>query len=150
MTKKEAQAAAKKLVAKLGKGWKSRVWENLGWNFAACNGNLSVYQYGTRCTALLGDNTPLCGNGCWHVDTNDKDPIKAVKKAVRAARKKVNECLASVEAAEKLLGLGTPVVAEEVRTLPTGWKRTTKTITVDGIRTLATIVHLTSKKRKGK
>lgn len=42
--------AANRLSVRLGKGWKPRVWENLGWHYAAGRGSAGVYP---------------CSNGYW-------------------------------------------------------------------------------------
>jgi hypothetical protein len=41
----KASHAARKLAKRLGRGWKPRVWENLGWHFEVVRGPLRIHQY---------------------------------------------------------------------------------------------------------
>lgn len=52
-----AKNAAQKLAARLGKGWKSHVWENLGWHWKVQRGQLEVRPSGVDSTyyARFGD-----------------------------------------------------------------------------------------------
>ena len=44
----QAKDKAMRLAARLGKGWKPRVWENLGWHYSAVCGKSKVRQFGDR------------------------------------------------------------------------------------------------------
>jgi len=83
-TKTEAAAAAAKLVKRLGAGWRPRVWQNLGWHFAARKGPISVYpsldgQF--HCLIAETDEQAPAGSGYWSgSDTKTfDDPRKAVE-----------------------------------------------------------------------
>jgi hypothetical protein len=53
--KHDAEREAKNLLALLkGTGWKTRVWENMGWHYAAYSGPVQVYP------ASAGDNRFWC------------------------------------------------------------------------------------------
>lgn len=46
MTKSEATSAAKRLLAQMsGRGWKIRVWENMGWHYSVETRGLSVTEH---------------------------------------------------------------------------------------------------------
>ena len=93
-----------------GKGWKTHVWENLGWHYSVRNGTLEVYaneyEDGALYDAMISDSGHG-GNRCWTRPrgTMRKDPNKAAELAVKRARKQLNKCLKVVEAAEKTLGI---------------------------------------------
>lgn len=40
-----AKDAAARLIIRLGKGWKARVWENLGWHWMVSNGAVEVVPH---------------------------------------------------------------------------------------------------------
>lgn len=52
-----AKLAGQKLCERLGRGWKPRVWENLGWHYKAISacGRWKVHGSDRCFTALLGD-----------------------------------------------------------------------------------------------
>ena len=54
-----ATKAAAKLVVRLGRGWKAKVFENLGWHYYATNKsmdlNVSYYANSTLYMAILAD-----------------------------------------------------------------------------------------------
>ena len=84
--KAKKQAAA--LVKDLGKGWFPKVWENLGWHFAAISscGRYYVFGSGNSWIAFIGDKDSC--SGTWHATaTTPKNAIKAVRKiAVKDVR----------------------------------------------------------------
>ncbi len=72
------------LAKQLGKKWKSRVWENMGWHFAAVSpcGRLEVHRDGERSfTAYLGEDLP---GGRWAEGA--MTAAAAVKAVVREAK----------------------------------------------------------------
>lgn len=85
MTKREAQLRAKALRDGLGKGWKSRVWENLGWHCAVENGVLKVHPSSSGYTVLIGEEGS--GGGRWV--GHGRTVRGAVRKAIAAARTEV-------------------------------------------------------------
>jgi len=104
-TKKEAKAAGKKLLKKMkGKGWKLRVWENMGWHYCVHNGGLSVYPCRskgmTKFHAMLSEDC-FSDLGIWSFGFYASvDPNKAVQNKIKDARKVVNELNSVVVTAE--------------------------------------------------
>lgn len=89
-TETEAQTHCNEILAILGKKWKGRVWENLGWHCAWQNGAVTLHRetMGDYYFAFVG--TPWGYGG--HMDLNrgnshDKDPKKAIMKACEMAQK---------------------------------------------------------------
>ncbi len=124
-SKQEAQKIAKLLKSQLGKNWKVKVFENLGWFVHADCGPLHVswdiYSRDAiifpKFGCMMADHEEYQGTGSylWHINDYKKfsDAREAVKRQVECARQKVNELNKLVEKTEK-----------EVK----NWK--TKTITV--------------------
>jgi hypothetical protein len=85
-TKAKAEAVA--LTKRLGPGWKSRVWENLGWHYEArdSSGLISVSCRGGTYTAIF--------NGQWV--SYGRTPKSVVKKVVREARENVARLSAAI------------------------------------------------------
>lgn len=93
-TQEQAIKGAKFLRKKLGKQWKTRVWSNLGWHYAAhlADGHVSVHSsdYGrgpTTFHCLISLSHPYCGDSRWSNSISSKDPVKAVKDALRRMKK---------------------------------------------------------------
>jgi hypothetical protein len=86
----EAQRRAATLVAALGDGWTPRVWEYLGWHYAAVAAGGAI------------DVRPLRGRGyCahldrWHADGNA--PAEAVSRVVAIAKAEVARVCGLIEA----------------------------------------------------
>jgi hypothetical protein len=76
---RKANDKAKRLAAALGKRWRPRVWENLGWHYSADlqagDVSISVYHHGpSRYWASLMANRQFQGEGA--------SPMVAVKEAL--------------------------------------------------------------------
>jgi len=87
-----AVAKSIKLANRMGDGWMTRVWENLGWHYqvwSAC-GRLKLSEHGRRYAAYLGDAGESGGRWC-AVAAGPKAAVKAVIAQARAE-------LASIEA----------------------------------------------------
>lgn len=78
----KANKDARNLVATLGKGWKAKVWENLGWHFQAAHasGVLSVSPCGKEWMASMDR---------WH--GSGKTPMAALADTMRLAGKELTE-----------------------------------------------------------
>lgn len=104
--KMSAEAAANALKKKMkGKGWKTEVWENMGWNYHVKNGPITVIEYRGTYTATIGEDGN--GNGCWtgcKACERFTDPNRAVFYAVRRARRQLDECIKIVKIGEKIVG----------------------------------------------
>lgn len=96
-TKFMAEQGAKALVKKLGKRWKPRVWENMGWYYSAkFDGRVSleVIPSGNDHTVYLNVNPQIVVHG-------GTDPVAAVKYALR----QLDETVAKIQAhADELKG----------------------------------------------
>ena len=89
-TKTEAIRGMNILKKKLGKGWKGRVWENLGWHYECLKGPISVYPAGSKYFVLMADDMKFvgCGFPGWK-DQNGpyKNPRTAVHETLVLAEK---------------------------------------------------------------
>ncbi len=98
-TEEQYQKAVRRgaaLAKQLGKRWKPRVWENLGWHFSAVSpcGRLEVHRDGERSfTAYLGE--PNSPGGRWAEGAGSA--AAAVKAVVREGRRELAEVTALVE-----------------------------------------------------
>ena len=93
-----ALANAKALAARLGKGWKPRVWEDMGWHYSAVSrkGFIKVHPHTdwrskriTSYAAFIGD---ISGGGRYVAD--GRTPEKAIA-AVLAEAKKDHDIIGS-------------------------------------------------------
>lgn len=89
-TEMEATSKAVALVNRMhGKGWRIRVWENIGWHYAVVTDYLSVREYtdkkGTYYSIFMDryKNTGT-GRGDWVID-NDTDPNRLVRRQLQRA-----------------------------------------------------------------
>lgn len=78
------------------KGWKSYVWENMGWHWTLVNARCGISLHKTDCTdgrsywCMCADgDTKETTNGSVAIDCGDsfKDPNKAVANAIKIATK---------------------------------------------------------------
>lgn len=107
--KQDAERDAKVLVATLkGTGWKSHVWENMGWHYKAVSGPVQVYPSGTGngFWCMIGSEPGECVGGAafWTPQRNRtfKDPNHAIKDAMRhvyAFTERIKETVAMAERA---------------------------------------------------
>lgn len=87
MTKSEATRAARKLLARMsGRGWKIRVWENIGWHYSVDTNRLAVHEYHdhlpkSRFCCMLKPHYTLFGGVQYACDPN-----KAVEACIAVAR----------------------------------------------------------------
>lgn len=88
MTKSEATLAAKKLLAQMtGRGWKIRVWENLGWHYSVETNRVAVYpSLGGKFHCLLKPHYTLFGSDPRHY----RNPNSAVENCIAIAQDKLN------------------------------------------------------------
>jgi hypothetical protein len=99
MTKTQAETAAKLALNSLPnkKGWKTRIWENLGWCWSLENGPISVYPSTLpghfHCMIAPSIEERGCGAGEW-TDCSKKrctTPWDAVLQEVEIVRKHIEE-----------------------------------------------------------
>lgn len=99
-----AKGGAEKLVAQLGKGWKPRVWENMGWHYSAVSkdGRIKVHTHKYKgsprdYTAFLGSADSPGGRWAEHGKT-PKAALQAVLALALDEQQEVNALVASVKA----------------------------------------------------
>ena len=81
MKKKEAISRAKLLLNKMEtKGWKIRVWENLGWHYELINQTISITDEDSLDTRAM-----LCPHYSFWEVTHCKNPNMAVKGLLKDA-----------------------------------------------------------------
>jgi hypothetical protein len=91
----------KALAEQLGPNWKPRIWENMGWFYAAVDStgcwkiHVSEHKGTISYTAFLG--TPDSPGGKWA--EHGATPQEAIEKAKRAARKELRALQAMIDAA---------------------------------------------------
>lgn len=81
MEKFEAEAKAAALVNELGDGWEPKVWENLGWHYAATNGTIKIHSARDGYTAFIGADRSAGGKWAHHGDT----PMEALENTIEKA-----------------------------------------------------------------
>ena len=101
MNKSEANMHGKALIEKLEqgglKGFKLRVWENMGWHYSADGCRIYIYASTTKCgepqqyNALAGGNRS--GIMEWTTNFTDSDPVKVYCNAVEVAENHVKDLL---------------------------------------------------------
>ena len=103
-TKNAARQAGRRLITKMNsKGWKLRVWENMGWHYSIRKGAVTLYEtiymsgekvYDT----LMSSSTP--GAGEMYYDPRQKnftDPNEAYFHQLRVASNHARECLEDIK-----------------------------------------------------
>ena len=113
-TKDKATAAALALQKRMtSKGWQIDVWENIGWHYSLYNGPIALHPgFNDRYFTLMSEQLPAPGqrpSGSIHWSQRPffRDPNKAVRDQVKAARayldSRLAEITAVVEAAEAIV-----------------------------------------------
>lgn len=79
-SKGKAEIAAAKLLGRMkGAGWKSRVWENMGWHIEVMSGPVSVYE--SYCPdkyhCLVSDDKRYPGTGAGHWTWTNNGPSRS-------------------------------------------------------------------------
>lgn len=109
--KDDAEREVRNLIAKLkGKGWKPRVWENIGWHYSAFSGPVQVYPFGMGdsfwCMVGPRSKDNVGGAGFWTPSRTKcfKDPNRAVRDAMRYVYEFADQVNQTIAAAEKAAG----------------------------------------------
>ena len=89
-------------MLKKKKGWKIRVWENLGWHVQLQKGgmNLHIHDYGNGLefhTLLSRERGGSGGNPDWTKNFHSKDPNIAIAHQLRLARKCIRQYQNSIK-----------------------------------------------------
>ncbi len=92
---KRAVLQAKKMAANLGRNWRPRVWENLGWHSEAFCGKMAVYHHG-------GGEYWATINLAQQFTATAKSPTEAIRKALSNC----DDFMASMQKERKALDLG--------------------------------------------
>jgi len=114
--RKRAIAEAREVRAKMKtKGWRVRVFENLGWHWNLFNGYITLSGDGCGVTksvkysAMMADSLPPGGSpNFWYPGPGKgyfKDPNKAVDYVFKSAKQFVREVHSVVEKQERFLSL---------------------------------------------
>jgi hypothetical protein len=101
-TEQEARREGRKLLKRMkGKGWKLRVWENLGWHFCVWNGPAAVYpSINGKFHCLLADHDCKgtgAGHGEWTTTESFADPNKAVACELASAESVVQKYIKALK-----------------------------------------------------
>jgi hypothetical protein len=106
-------ALGRNLLKKMkGKGWRLRVWENIGWHYCVINGPVQVYPLSSSHTeyhCLVSSNSVSRGGcGIWTSPKNISfdDPNTAVRTEVENAKRVVTQLVNAVKEAEKAVVKG--------------------------------------------
>lgn len=92
---RKAVMRAEKLAKSLGKGWKTEVWENMGWHWCLHYGPIRLCTSYTDVDAnpsyfvLISDSVTDTGGGAmmWTGDTTSDDPREAIRKGIKLVMK---------------------------------------------------------------
>jgi len=110
-TKKEAALKGKKLLKQMaGRGWKLRVWENLGWHYCVNSGPVSVYPSYNEgnffCLISTDPKKAGFGGSAWTNSSASphKNPNQVVWEAFENMSQVVDKYLAVKKAAAQALG----------------------------------------------
>lgn len=106
-TELEARKEATILIGKMKtKGWKARVWENLGWHYEIRKGCISIYPSGIgdklEYFALMGDGWGV-GEIFWSEQGTFCDPNIAYERQIELARAHVSKCIRMIRQSGGLL-----------------------------------------------
>ena len=85
----QAKKSARELATSLGPGWRSTVWENLGWHYAASSpcGRIKVHKGCLLYLAFLGE--PDSSGDRWAED--GKTAKEAVRNVIAAAKSELRK-----------------------------------------------------------
>lgn len=86
----KATKDAARIAAKLGDGWKPRVWENLGWHFKVVRGKAIVHK------SFDGTYQSECDGRFWERGATPQAAVDAMCAAIRAAVNDLSKILAEV------------------------------------------------------
>jgi hypothetical protein len=92
-----AQSNARKLAKRMGKGWKTRVHENLGWHYNVISpcGRIKISGKELESyTAFLGDKKEKCCGGTWA--ESGRTPEEAMANVIKAAKHQLNKINAAI------------------------------------------------------
>lgn len=114
MTKKEVTRKGRVLLKLMrGKGWKLRVWENMGWHYSVVSGPISVHPTlwsdETYYFSMISDDPKRAGGGAgiWTSSglATRKDPNQSVKVSYKIMDSVVERHIQVREAAKRAAGL---------------------------------------------
>lgn len=81
---------SKALAKKLGKGWKPRVWENLGWHWEVTKGLLTV---GWHC----GEYSANCNHHFWNSGKTPQLAIQKVRDEIQCRISELQDALSAID-----------------------------------------------------
>jgi|ERR1700687_4416838 len=93
----DAIAAAKLTIKKLNsKGWKYKVWDNLGWHFNVYRGPLRMGFHWGNYSSLLSNDACVGGEMYWTDTFRSPDPNEVVDHQIELAKAHVDRCLMAI------------------------------------------------------
>ena len=90
----------------MGPGWKTRVWENLGWHYELTQGPISLSESDGEYIALINNDPKEAGGGLslWtDLSKRSREPKEAVRLAVKYMQNIVQQHNRVLEAALKVI-----------------------------------------------
>ncbi len=95
MERKEVEKLGEQVAQKLGLGWETRIWNNLGWHVSWINGAVSVYYAEGYCAVVNGQKKPFWamvgdpGTGSGHMNLTPRaiPHFRTAREAARSACK---------------------------------------------------------------
>jgi hypothetical protein len=106
VTKDQATKLGKALLRKMkSKGWKLRVWENLGWHYCLVNPPLTLHPGIDGYWIFMTDklNEADYGSYLWSMRDSFADPNEAVRAQVVLAQKNIKVLNETVDAANRIV-----------------------------------------------
>jgi hypothetical protein len=108
LTKADATKRGKALKAKVGKGWKLDIWENLGWHYCVVNAPMTIYGCETSPDTyhiMMSDRAQDARSGSimWSRDGSSSDVRKLVYEQYCLAIQVVTGLQATVSKAGDIL-----------------------------------------------
>jgi hypothetical protein len=99
----KAVASAEQFANGLGRGWKPRVWENMGWHWSVSNGEFRISPSGLkgRYTVYLNPTQSVGGTGNFFA--GPATPRAGMEQVLNEARSRRDALNATIEKAEKVL-----------------------------------------------
>ena len=102
-----AHTQAKELATRLGKGWKVRVWENLGWHWEVFKGELTCTDVRRPPSRVARSyvflNPTLSVGGMQNFHAFGPTPRKAILEALNQARERRDNLDVTIAMAEQIL-----------------------------------------------
>lgn len=104
-SKSEAQAVGREKLKLFAtrRGWRTYVWENLGWHLAFDKGHMNLHYSPMDDTfmAYLSEDLHGGDSSFWHETYSNKDPNKVIAHKLKVAKAFVKRCSDVIAEVEK-------------------------------------------------